>query len=1049
MMMPGGPLRILLVEDAEPHIVAISRAFEKVSVAVEIRVARSLREYRDAVAADPPGIALMDLNLPDGRSLDLLSSPPEEGLFPIVVMTSHGDEDTAVAAMKAGALDYVVKTPEAFADMPHTVDRVLREWQAHVGHRRAVEQLRDREARYRAVTETAADGFVTLDATGLILDVNHAYIRRSGYTRDELLEMRIHDLEAQESHDQTTAHLGELRSLGGRIFETLHRAKDGTVWQVEVDVAHWPIEGGLYFAFLRDITRRKRSEFLMRTAAEIADASATLALDDLLRMALDKIELITGSFVSFFHFVDSDQDRITLQMWSTRTLATMCKAEGKGQHYPMTDAGVWADCARTKRPVIHNDYASVAEKRGMPAGHATITRELTVPVVRGGIVTAVVGVGNKTTDYVAEDIAAVETLASMTADVALRQKTQQEFEHFFQMVPDLVAIASLDGFFLRLNPRWEEVLGYSLAELMAKPFVEFVHPDDRVQTAVSLDGERLGIGVSRFVNRYRTKAGDYRWLEWNATPMTGESLIFAAARDITERRQSEEALQRSQQWMDLHLRNTPLAVIEFDDQLRVIEWNPSAEHMFGYRRDEAVGRPFIFLVPDAAKKAVLAIGDDLLRNRGGTRSTNENVTKAGQLIMCEWFNTPLLGADGRVMGVASLVLDITARRSLESQLRESQKLEAVGQLAGGVAHDYNNILAAEVMTLGLLEERTDLHPEVRQAVAELNALADRAVKLTQQLLLFSRRSPINVRRINLNQVLVDLHKMLHRLIGEHIEFEFAGASELPAIQADAGMIEQIATNLCVNARDAMPKGGRLLVGTSVVDVGRERASTHPDARVGRFVCLAVTDTGSGIAPDVLGRIFEPFFTTKEKGKGTGLGLSTVFGIAKQHDGWVEVESTLGVGSSFRVLLPEDASPAVETDVAKAQPVRGGHEVILLVEDEPAVRNTITLVLKRRGYTVLPATDARDALRVWEEHAGRIDLLYSDMVMPGGMTGLDLAQQLKPQHPSLKVVISSGYSQDLAGPAVFANPDIVFLPKPVSATVLLSAIRASLDGVPGD
>ncbi len=763
--MTTGRLRVLLVEDAEPHVEAIRRAFEDASMEVEVRVAASLRQYREAVASAVPDVALMDLNLPDGRSLDLLTSPPEAGPFPIVVMTSQGDEDTAVAAIKAGALDYVVKSADVFHDMPHTVDRVLREWRLRIERRRAVDELRDREARYRAVTDTAADGFLTIDRNGQVVDVNEAYIRKSGYNREELLGLRITDLKAGESADQTAAHLERVARKGSDIYETGHRTKDGTVWQVEANVSFWPIDRGLYFGFHRDITERKKAE---------------------------------------------------------------------------------------------------------------------------------------------------------------------------------------------------------------------------------------------------------------------------------------QSLQRSRQWMDLHLQNTPLAVIEWDADFNVLEWNPAAEAMFGYTRAEAIGRHYSFIVPDAAKPEVDTIGVELIENRGGSRSTNENVTKAGRVIMCEWFNTTLVDGNGKTMGVASLVQDITARRSLEAQLRESQKLEAVGQLAGGVAHDYNNILAAEVMTLGLLEERTDLSPDVQQAVADLHQLADRAVNLTRQLLLFSRRSPLNVRTLNLNRVLTDLHKMLHRLIGEHIHFEFTGAPGLPSIQADSGMIEQIATNLCVNARDAMPKGGRLLLRTALVDVDPARARAHQDARVGRFVCLSVTDSGIGMSPDLVTRIFEPFFTTKEKGKGTGLGLSTVFGIAKQHNGWVEVESTLGVGSTFRVLLPADDAIVAAADAAKAPPVTGGNEVILLVEDEPSVRNTISVVLKRHGYRVLLAGDGHEAQQVWQACGGRVDVLYTDMIMPGGVTGLELALLLRSMQPDLKVVISSGYSDELAGPASSANPEFLYLPKPVPSNELLAAIRTSLD-----
>jgi len=1168
--MSAGVINVLLAEDDAAHAEAIRRATESAPAAIDLRVVDSLKAFRSAVDERAPDVAVMDLNLADGRADEVLQLLPTLDTFPIVVMTSFGDEQTAVAAIKAGALDYIVKSSEAFVYLPERILRVMGEWDVRRDRARALKALRDREALYRAVIETSADGFWMADIDGRILEVNEAYVRMSGYSRDELLTMRIADLEARESPQEVAAHIEALFLQRTDIFESQHRKKDGTVWQVEIDTAAWPIEAGRCFVFIRDITQRRRSQYLMRLRAQVASEAGAKSVDELLQFALDQMELLTGSSIGFFHFVDPDQEHLRLQTWSTNTLATMCTAEGKGQHYAVRDAGVWADCIRERKPLIHNDYASLPGRKGMPVGHAVVARELVIPVMTGGTVLAVCGVGNKSTDYTPEDVDAVETIASMVTDLALRKQTQEEFENFFGLVPDLVCIANDQGYFHRLNLQWERLLGYSLDELMRVPSLSFVHPDDRDATVRAFNPETQDRRpVKGLVNRYRAKDGSWRWIEWNATPMSpGSRLIFAAARDISERKQfeidlenatselerffalvpdmiciastegrllrindawetilgftkaellgaplsslihpddvaatfreiqtqlngertagfvnryrckdgsyrflewvatpavggnlyaaarditgrmeTEADLRRSKMWMDIHMQNTPLAVIEWDTNLNVLDWNPAAERIFGYTKAEALGRHFLTFVPAPSKDAVSRVGSDLVGRRGGTRSTNLNVTKDGRIIDCDWFNTTLVDADGRTIGVASLVMDVTAQHQLEAQLRQTQRMEAVGQLAGGVAHDYNNILAAMMMHLGLLQERRGLPPDVQQTVEDVHKLAERSAALTRQLLMFSRRSVLTIRTINLNMVITDLLKMLQRLIGEHVAFEFIGEPSLPSIQADSGMMEQVVTNLCVNARDAMPKGGRLTVWTSRLDIDPERAAQHPDARVGQFVCLSVRDSGTGMSEDVLQRIFEPFFTTKEAGKGTGLGLATVFGIVKQHNGWIEVESLLGAGSVFRVFLPAD-STEVELATAATKPrAQGGTETILVVEDDEAVRRTVTLVLRRFGYRVLQAASGPEALEVWGEQREAVALLYTDMVMPGGMTGLDVARQCLEQKPGLKVIISSGYSGDLVGSAAASETEFVFVPKPVASDDLIRMVRQTLDGTP--
>ena len=411
---------------------------------------------------------------------------------------------------------------------------------------RAAQALERDERLYRAVVETSADGFWMMDRQGTILGVNDALCRISGYARAELVGMTVRDLETTESADETTERMAEIEKVGSALFDTTLRSRDGTVLPVEVNVSYWPIEGGRYFTFFRDLTKRRRAEYLVHARAELLDLDTGMGIDNILRRALDKAELLTGSSIGFFHLVDPDEEHLTLQTWSTNTIATMCTAEGAGRHYPVSEAGVWTESVRTRQPAVHNDYEHMEGKKGMPDGHAPVTRELVVPVVRAGMVVALMGVGNKKSDYEPEDIVPVEAMAYMAADIALHSKGQEEFERFFELVPDLVCIVDDGGRFRRVNRRWEHTLGYAVSEMVTHRFLDFVHPDDRAAATNQFEAQGEGEYAEGFINRYLAKDGTYHWLEWSASPLMGEGLVFAVARDITTSMAAEEALRASE-----------------------------------------------------------------------------------------------------------------------------------------------------------------------------------------------------------------------------------------------------------------------------------------------------------------------------------------------------------------------------------------------------------------------------------------------------------------------------------------------------------------------
>jgi PAS domain S-box-containing protein len=408
---------------------------------------------------------------------------------------------------------------------------------------------------------------------------------------------------------------------------------------------------------------------------------------------------------------------------------------------------------------------------------------------------------------------------------------------------------------------------------------------------------------------------------------------------------------------------------------------------------------------------------------------------------------PLFGATGKIDGMVVTVEDITERLALEAQLRQSQKMETVGQLAAGVAHDINNILTVIQGHTGLLLNGTSPETDTAKSLAQISAASDRAAGFIRHLLMFSRKQVFQTKILDLNTVLRNLEYMLPRMVGEHIALETCYLSDLPHIAADTGMIEQIVMNLVVNARDAMPKGGKILIATSAVEIMPAQACQNPEARAGSFVCLTLKDTGSGIEVRLLPRIFEPFFTTKEIGKGTGLGLATVYGIVKQHHGWIEVESEVGAGTIFKIFLPAAHDKASVIPAAKSSEsettVYGGEETILLVEDEISLLELTRKVLQGYHYRVLAASSSVEALRIWDEHYGHIDLLLTDMIMPGGISGGDLIAVLKKRKHALKVIVTSGYSSELVGKDL-AQDDTVFLPKPYQPQQIARIIREALD-----
>ncbi|MBI5774566.1 MAG: PAS domain S-box protein [Verrucomicrobia bacterium] len=513
------------------------------------------------------------------------------------------------------------------------------------------------------------------------------------------------------------------------------------------------------------------------------------------------------------------------------------------------------------------------------------------------------------------------------------------------------------------------------------------------------------------------------------------------SRSISELKNAETALRESETRFRTVFEGSPDAFFVEDAAGNVVDCNPAACRLQGMEQAELLGKNVRDLVPpdrreETARNFQKLVSGELRLTEGST------LTKDGKIVPVEVRSAPVLFTGQPC--VLLQVRDIAERHSLEAQVRHAQKMEAVGQLAAGVAHDFNNILTVIQGHTSLLLDDHALDAESEASLREIAASATRAANLTRQLLTFSRKQVMQPRPLDLGAVVADAMKMLRRLLGETIAVELERAPALPAVLADTSMMEQIILNLVMNSRDALPGGGRIVVSTAAVELDAARAAQNPDARAGRFVCLRVTDNGTGMDAATRARIFEPFFTTKDVGKGTGLGLATVYGIVKQHQGWIEVASEPGRGATFRIFLPATARPSEAAETPPSPDTRRGAETIFVVEDEPALRDLVAGLLRNHGYHVITAVSGRDALRLWREQSPRVDLLLTDMMMPDGVSGWELAKQLRAQAPKLKIIYTSGYSADLFANQVELEEGVNFLSKPYQPRLLAQTVRNCLD-----
>jgi two-component system, cell cycle sensor histidine kinase and response regulator CckA len=632
---------------------------------------------------------------------------------------------------------------------------------------------------------------------------------------------------------------------------------------------------------------------------------------------------------------------------------------------------------------------------------------------------------------------------------ALRALSSRQ-EAILAAVPDLIMEVDTRKVYTWANQTGLDFFG---GDVIGKEAAYYFEGEQAIYESVQplFRGDQTVIYVESWQRR---KDGEKRLLAWWCRVLKDEqgrvTGALSSARDITEHKRAEAALRESEEQFRAMFEVASVGMAQADPRTgRWLRVNQKMCAITGYSAADLLKMRVPDIThPEDRQRDWEAFARVVRGEAPDYRLEKRYLRKDGTVAWVNVNMTVIRDAGGRPARTMATIEDITERKQLETQLLQAQRMEAIGQLAGGVAHDFNNMLAVIRGNADLLlTEADELSAGARECLKQIAGASDRAASLTRQLLIFSRKQVMQPQAVLLNDLIKNLSKMLVRTIREDIRLECIYGDELPYVQGDPAMLEQVVLNLVVNARDAMPGGGQLRIASEKASLGAGQAQASPEARAGEFVCLSVSDSGTGIAPEHLPRIFEPFFTTKEPGKGTGLGLATVYGVVKRHEGWVEVRSQVGEGTTVRVFLPATPPPAkVEAAPVAEAKVRGGTETILLVEDEESVRSTTRRVLESFGYKVWEASCAREAMEVWGQRGGEIALLITDMMMPEGVNGRDLAEQLRAQRPGLKVIFMSGYSAEALGKDTqfFWKTKSCFLRKPCATDHLVRTVRQCLD-----
>ena len=1038
----NSPLRILHLEDNPADALLVRDQLAQDGLVAEVCHVCCREEFVQALAAHSWDLVLADYRLPDFTGLNALKLVRGKFPFlPFILMSGTIGEQAAIESLKAGATDYILKQNRD--RLPAAVRRAVAEAAERARLEAAEADLRRSEKQYRLLFQGNPHPMWVFDLETLaILEINEAATQHYGYSREEFLGMTLTDLRVPEGDRPGVGAPVDVKAQG---LVWRHRRKDGTEMDMEVIWSPLVFRGKLAALTLAtDVTIRRRAAQRDLVFGKLSHNLSAVTT------ASEAAQFICEAADELFHWNDFALDLYSVERDEVVSLLAITTIDGQRVEIPASSRPKTAN-ALVQRVIARGAELVPAEETGNPAGASMVA-----PIRKGEQVIGMLFVQCRHThSFAGRDVEILKTLSDQCGGALQRvqveeelRQSQRRFRELFESSPDAIFVEDLDGKVLDVNRGACALHGMTRGQLIGKNAIDqLVPPAHRDQARAEF--EKLAAGQISWIESESLGADGRRVpvevravrIEYDGAP----ALLFHV-RDITERRAAEMALRSSEALFRSVWENSVDGMRLTDENGAIVAINRAFCRLVGLPHEQLEGKPFVvvYAVTQDHKKM---LRQHVERFRSGViREKQEHhlVLHDNRAVVYE-INDSYVEFAGKPRLLLSLFRDVTVHRALEEQYRQSQKMEAVGQLAGGIAHDFNNILTiilghATLLTLGKLE------PKALVSAQQIKQASERAAGLTRQLLAFGRKQIYNPRPLDLNHVVGKMTDLLARLLGEDIALQIHFSSQPAIISADVSMVEQILLNLSVNSRDAMPKGGQLAIRIGICEVDEAHTRRIAEARPGKFIQLSHADTGEGIPPENLPRIFEPFFTTKELGKGTGLGLATVFGITKQHEGWVEVESEMGKGTTFHIYFPATSGPVADPEHADTQfHARKGTETILVVEDERDVREIVTRTLNFNGYRVFQAVDGQKALEIWAEYKNEIDLLFTDIIMPGGLNGRELADRLWLEKPELKVIFSSGYGANALGKDFKLDAKLNYLQKPYLPQTLSRVIRRCLDG----
>ncbi|MBE9529231.1 MAG: PAS domain S-box protein [Proteobacteria bacterium] len=895
---------------------------------------------------------------------------------------------------------------------------------------------------FRDLMDQTKDSVLVIDPeTSALIDINNTACTNLGYSRDELLDRRVTDVDGVLTDKYLwKEHVERVRKFGFLIAEGEHIRSDGTVFAVEKNVKLVQEGDKSYIiTVVRDITERRKSEAALQALVESTVGGVGQEFFDKivisLREWLDVDVVIIGE-------IDSGGEINTLSMQVDSEVV-------KGFSYPL--AGTPCEV------VINEGYgvfmSGVSERFPDDKDLIEMNAEgyigMSLVDKAGRAVGVLCAISRKrlTPPRSAQDVMRIIAGRVSLEIERMRAETElHKLSHAVAQSPVTVVITDAEGTIEYVNPKFTELTGYKAEEVIGKSpriLKSTAHqPEFYEQLWETITSGRDWRGVFQS----KKKDGGLYWEDATISPvLDAEGVItnyLAVKEDITERKEAEEAIKASERRYRTLFEDSLDVVFIATPEGELLDINAAGVELFGYSScEEMLGLNVAeSLYQDAHDRERLR---SEIESRGFVRDFEVVMKKKdGAEIIASITASSFYNEDGCSVSYRGIIRDKTAHKKLEAQLLQSQKMDAIGQLAGGVAHDFNNILTSVVLFTHLAMDRIGEEHEAYGDLKQVFSSAERAKDLTRQLLIFSRKQPLKCIPLSVNDSVNGLSRMLDRLIGEDVEIVTALSADLASIEADKGGMDQLVMNLTVNARDAMPEGGRVVIKTDNVELGPvDCSSICPEARPGSYVRISVRDNGTGIDGSVMTKIFDPFYTTKEQGKGTGLGLAVVHGIAKKHGGWIDVESTVGEGTTFSAYFPSSTKTALPDEnalIGLTKKINGRGERVLLVEDEDGVREPVAKLLGSNGYNVFEASNAEMAREIFERENGKFNMVLSDVVMPGD-NGLTLVSELKEQNPKLNVLLMSGHMDQKSQWSVIHEKGYKFVSKPYTISELLDAV----------